>query len=198
MKLLSLRAYARHRGCALRAVQKAIESGRIQLVTDADGRKGIDPDASDLAWEELTDQSKQRDDLESDDQVDDGEADAADDGGDDPAAAGDSAEASADKARSKSASAYQTARAAREAYVARIKQLEYEEMAGKLIPVAEVEKRIFEVTRITRDSILNIPNRLSAELASEMDPHKVFVLLTRELNQALEELAHAGERSTGR
>ncbi len=43
---MSLREYARHRGVALSAVQKAIASGRI--ATLADGR--IDPAAADAAW----------------------------------------------------------------------------------------------------------------------------------------------------
>jgi len=43
--LVSLRAYARHRGVTLHAVQKAIRSRRIELV---DGR--IDIDRADLDW----------------------------------------------------------------------------------------------------------------------------------------------------
>lgn len=45
MPLVSLRAYARHRGVTLHAVQKAIRSRRIELV---DGR--IDIDRADLDW----------------------------------------------------------------------------------------------------------------------------------------------------
>jgi ParB family transcriptional regulator, chromosome partitioning protein len=44
---MSLRAYARHRGCALNAVQKAIKSGRIER--SADGL--IDAAAADRAWD---------------------------------------------------------------------------------------------------------------------------------------------------
>lgn len=53
MALMSQRAYARHRaerglpGGTLRAVQKAIAAGRIQLTPDG----LIDPDAADAAWE---------------------------------------------------------------------------------------------------------------------------------------------------
>jgi hypothetical protein len=49
MALISLRAYARHRGCTIRAVQKAIESGRISTI---DGR--IDPVAADADWRRNT------------------------------------------------------------------------------------------------------------------------------------------------
>jgi hypothetical protein len=50
MAVLSQRAYARHRGMALSAVQKAISSGRISTLPD--GR--IDPDAADREWEANT------------------------------------------------------------------------------------------------------------------------------------------------
>jgi hypothetical protein len=46
MAILSQRAYARHRGVALSAVQKAISTGRIS--TMADGR--IDSDVADGEW----------------------------------------------------------------------------------------------------------------------------------------------------
>lgn len=49
MPLLSLRAYARHRGVSLMAVQKAIRTRRIETV---DGR--IDPEIADLQWEQRT------------------------------------------------------------------------------------------------------------------------------------------------
>lgn len=48
-KLLSLRAYAKHRGVTLKAVQEAIEYGRIQKT---DGK--IDPTTADKEWQEKT------------------------------------------------------------------------------------------------------------------------------------------------
>jgi hypothetical protein len=50
MAILSQRAYARHRGMALSAVQKAISSGRISTLPD--GR--IDSDVADGEWEANT------------------------------------------------------------------------------------------------------------------------------------------------
>jgi hypothetical protein len=44
---LSMRAYARRRGCALFAVQKACRSGRIALLPDGT----LDPEAADAAWD---------------------------------------------------------------------------------------------------------------------------------------------------
>jgi hypothetical protein len=43
---LSLRGYAKHRGCTLFAVQKACRSGKIRVLDDGT----IDPDAADAAW----------------------------------------------------------------------------------------------------------------------------------------------------
>ena len=50
MPVLSLRQYAKHRGVALSAVQKAIQSGRISTL--ADGK--IDPDTADVEWAQNT------------------------------------------------------------------------------------------------------------------------------------------------
>jgi hypothetical protein len=50
MAILSLRAYARHRGVGLSTVQKAISSGRITPLPD--GR--IDSDQADREWQENT------------------------------------------------------------------------------------------------------------------------------------------------
>jgi pyruvate/2-oxoglutarate dehydrogenase complex dihydrolipoamide acyltransferase (E2) component len=50
MAIMSLRAYARHRGVELSAVQKAIKTGRIS--TQQDGR--IDSEQADVEWEQNT------------------------------------------------------------------------------------------------------------------------------------------------
>ncbi|OYT68678.1 MAG: hypothetical protein CFK52_14560, partial [Chloracidobacterium sp. CP2_5A] len=50
MPLLSLRAYAKHRGVSLAAVQKAVHSGRI--TPNADGL--IDSDRADAEWNAKT------------------------------------------------------------------------------------------------------------------------------------------------
>ena len=50
MPNLSMRAYARHRGVALAAVQKAVANGRIDM--QSDGR--IDSEIADVQWAEAT------------------------------------------------------------------------------------------------------------------------------------------------
>ena len=51
---ISLRAYAKHRDVSHSAVQKAIDTGRIQTLPDG----SIDKNQADRDWEENTDFSK--------------------------------------------------------------------------------------------------------------------------------------------
>ena len=74
-------------------------------------------------------------------------------------------------------------------YKAAILKLDYEERTGKLILAASVDKDFFDIARLTRDAILNIPDRVSAELASMTDTHVISEKLTAELTQALEGLS---------
>ena len=84
---------------------------------------------------------------------------------------------------------YNTSRAIREAYAARTARLEYEEMAGKLVDADKVRAEAFKLGRTVRDAILNIAERVAAQVAAEPDPHKCYVILTKELNDALSALA---------
>ncbi|MDZ4678408.1 MAG: hypothetical protein SGI74_12965 [Oligoflexia bacterium] len=95
---------------------------------------------------------------------------------------------------SSSSQSYLKARAVRETYQARIAKLEFEEKTGKLIDAEKVKLEAFEVARIVRDALLNIPNRISNELAGEPDPVKVHKLLSQEITRALEELVRANRR----
>jgi hypothetical protein len=56
---ISLRAYAKRRGCVLRAVQNAIESGRIAAASTRDPvtgyLNGVDPELADRLWARNTD-----------------------------------------------------------------------------------------------------------------------------------------------
>jgi hypothetical protein len=74
-------------------------------------------------------------------------------------------------------------------YKAALLKLEYEEKSGALVPLAQVETDFFNIARMTRDAILNIPGRISAELASITDVHSISEKLTTELTEALEELS---------
>lgn len=89
---------------------------------------------------------------------------------------------------------YATARAAREHYLARLAKLEFEEKSGKLIDAEKVKRDAFEIARRVRDHILNIPDRISAELVGINDQPTMHAVLTRELNTALRELCEHESR----
>jgi hypothetical protein len=163
MPLLSLRAYAKHRGVSLAAVQKAIRSGRI--AANADGL--IDSDRADTEWNANTRPGQRR--------------------------ATPAAPVTAEPAEAPVAAGldYFRARAIRENYMARLAKIEFEEKTAKLISRDEVQVAAFTKARTVRDNLLNIPDRLAATLAAETDVDKVHQLMTGEIRKALDELAGA-------
>ncbi|WP_410529993.1 hypothetical protein [Wolbachia endosymbiont (group A) of Ischnus inquisitorius] len=60
---------------------------------------------------------------------------------------------------------------------------------GELISVEEVKTEAFNVARVVRNNLLNIPDRVSALLASMNDTEKIHRTLTEEITNALEELS---------
>lgn len=160
MPLLSLRAYAKHRGVSLAAVQKAIHSGRI--TPNADGL--IDSDRADAEWNAKTRPGQRHT---------------------RPAAAAprEPAEAPA------SGLDYFRARAIRESYLARLAKIEFEERIAKVVDREEVQVAAFTRGRVVRDNMLNIPDRVAATLAAESDVDRVHRILSDEIRMALDVLA---------
>lgn len=60
---------------------------------------------------------------------------------------------------------------------------------GQLIDADVAGRKAFDCARTVRDSLLNIPARLSAELAAERDERRVFIRLDEEIRKALATLA---------
>ncbi len=171
MPVLSLRAYAKHRGVVMSAVQKAIQSGRI--ATTPDGK--INSDIADVEWKANTRQQHQRRPTGT------------------RVAARTSFTPFVEPERTETAGAggldYFRARAVREGYLARLAKIEFEEKTAKLISRDEVHVAAFTNGRLVRDNLLNIPNRLAATLAAESDAEIVHQMLTVEIRKALDELA---------
>ena len=173
---MSLRAYAKHRGVAMSAVQKAIRTGRITTATDGK----IDPAQGDAEWERNTaprprhrksitpGRTAGRTALQVPRQAGTGPQPALD-----PSSPG----------------GYATARAVREQYLARITKIHHDQLAGKLVSRDEVAVEEFNEKRIIRDGVLNIAERVSAQLAAETDEKKVHEILTTELRNALNGIA---------
>jgi len=78
-----------------------------------------------------------------------------------------------------------TARALKERYCAQIKKLEFEEKVGKLLQEEDVKRGAFEMYRKTRDTLINLIDRISAQLAAEKKDAVVRVILETEIRSAL-------------
>lgn len=59
---------------------------------------------------------------------------------------------------------------------------------GELVEAAQVERDAYRVARVTRDRLLNVPDRIAAEVAAETDPARVHRTIANEIATALREL----------
>ena len=160
---VSIREYARHRGCSHEAVRRAIQAGRLKRSVTKVGRvTDIDVELADQEWTNNTDDTKQNN------------------------------MGSKGPAIERVPSLTQ-ARAVREMYAARLAQLEYEEKSGALCRVEDVKLQTFKTARLLRDALLNIPVRIVNEIAGivgDLEPdkkHEILLVLTREVQLALEQ-----------
>lgn len=87
-------------------------------------------------------------------------------------------------------------RAIEKAYMARIARLNYEEKKKKLIDSGDVERRIFELARRSRNSLLVMPSRIAHELANMTDPNKIQIFLEKEMTASLEEFTNGSKTIT--
>jgi hypothetical protein len=171
-KNLSIRAYARHRGVTHRAVQKAIAAGRITK-----GRDGLlNPTAVDQQWASNTDETKSRNSVSGNPRRRRRPGDP-------------SLPASTDLSTTGRAdSSYIKSRAIREGYLARLAKLEFELQTGSVLSADVVRVKAFNLARLCRDMLLNIPDRISPILAGCSDSREVHRLLTAEIQRVCAEL----------
>jgi hypothetical protein len=94
-------------------------------------------------------------------------------------------------------SSYAASRAAREAYMARLAKLEYEERSGKLVDADQVRAQIYGLGRRLRDAFLSMPDRVAPLLAGQVDQAVVHRLLTQEIITCLGELSAAPPLQSG-
>ena len=177
---MSLRAYARHRGVALSAVQKAIASGRIHPEPDG----SIDPIKADAQWDRHTRTAQP-----TTPRVTTARPPPVAQHASQPAAPPPQPQAS-DDARGVD---YHKARAVRETYSARLAKLEFEERTGKLISKDEVDIKYFQLARQLRDRMQQIPRKVAPEIVAlvvaDPDVRGVTDILDVAIREALEDLA---------
>lgn len=183
---LSIRAYAQHRGVSHTAVAKAIKAGRISKEPDGT----IDPAKADAQWARNTLASQN---------LNTSAAKPAAKVATPPVSAPVSTapvtnrEPQPPLETRAAAPDYQTSRAIREAYAARLAKLEFEERTGKLLNADEVKVKHFNLARLLRDRIQQIPRKLAPQIVAvvvaQPDQRVVEDLLMEAIREALEELS---------
>jgi hypothetical protein len=178
---MSVKQYAEHRGCQIRAVSVAIAKGRISR--SADG--WIDSDQADKDWAANTNprmsdankrngaigQAMKRRRVPK------------------PPTRIEPDQPMPVHAPPDDIGQLAAARSVRERFAALLLKLDYEERTGKLINKDEVTTTAYQMHRMLRDSILAIPDRIAAQLAAEDDAAEVHRMLEAELRTVLEKVA---------
>jgi hypothetical protein len=192
---LSLRAYARHRGVQLRAVQKAIEAGRlVQSVThDGQGRPRIvDAALADAEWDANTNAVKATPSLLKKAL----EAPPASSAPvppvpTAPAAGSPSGPPLGDDGKPMT---LLEASALEKSWKAKLAELDYQQQVGELVSAKEVEARTVEVFTRCRTKLLGIPSKAKTHLPNLSRGD--LVTLDKLIREALEELT-VDERAEG-
>jgi hypothetical protein len=185
--LLSIEEYAKHRGVDARAVRYALERGRISTNSD----RLIETTEADADWEKNTNHRNARYGPKTKHRPVLSAARLPNPPRKSSPAAREVAEEAQAAIPSGGGISFAQARAAKEVYEARLKKIELEKAQGDLLPRRQIEIHAFNVHRITRDAILNIPIRIATQLAGEPDPMTVTEILEAELRLVLNQLAEA-------
>lgn len=186
MPLMSYRQYAEHRGCTLRAVQKAVgdvdakgnRTGRIAgaLVAIEGGQHPkIDSQKADALWLLNTDEAK-RSTLFTPSDAASAELPPPDDGFDVPT--GDPESDAAKKS-------YHQSRSLRAKIDAENAQLDLDLRKGRLIDLDEAKQLGFTALRTLRDALRNTGPRIAAQVAAVSDPYTCEQLINAEIDSAL-------------
>lgn len=178
---VSIRAYARMRGCSESAVRKAIASKRIK--SEADG--SIDPARANRDWEQNTfaaatlrpapakPAKPPRPQPQSQ-----------------PRAAMPHAP-SVDSPSSDPVQSFLRARAVKETFNAKVAQMEYEERAGRLMQASRAAEYASTFSSIVKDHLMAMPDRLAPVLAAVDDEHAAHRILLNDVSAVLKKLSKA-------
>lgn len=94
-------------------------------------------------------------------------------------------------AQSSSTTQYQKSRAVKESYTARLRKIEFEKEMGAIVNKEGVEKAAFGVSRILREKLKAVPNRLAPKVTVVTDQKENFIILTEEMEGVIREIQAA-------
>ncbi len=176
MALMGFREYARHRKVTLRAVQKAIEAGRITTVGEGAQRK-IDADQADRDWRANTDPAAQSLLYSAGPETTAGGTNTPPD-----AEAGiPETEADDEPAPADQTGEYRLERARRERIRREREEIELDELRGNVVSLAEAELTVFTAFRTLRDAMLQVAARIKDRCAAAADPFMVEQIIEAEI-----------------
>lgn len=175
---ISQRAYARLRGVALSAVQKAIKTKRI--TPNADGT--LDPERANQEWERNTFAGKTLHQATRSPVVPISAP---------PPPRGGPSMSSQPDVSSDPVAAYLRARAVSETFKAKTAQLEYEERAGKLIQATKAGEYAAHWSAIVGDALSAFADRVAPLVAAAKTEAEIHRILTGETNALRRKTAKA-------
>lgn len=160
---ISVRAYARKRGVTHTAVQRAIADRRLaRAVVQQPGQPPrILASVADVEWVERTSPAHSR--AAKAVEAGRGPLDAPDD--------------------------YRRSLVIEKVVKTKLAQVRLDQEQGRLIDAAEATRAQFEIARVVRNQIFELPDRLADELALETDAHRARGILTREITDIMRKLA---------
>ena len=187
-KPLAVSQYAKTRGVSHVAVIGAIKSGRLSksVVYDAKGHPKIaDVALADKEWVANTDQSKPLNSVTGSPKLHPG-----------PGKAGQKSAPPEPVTNDAGAGggggggpSYAQSRAIREAYMARLAKLDFDEKSGKLLEADKVRVASFNAARAARDMLLAVPDRVAPLVTGVTDQHEINRVLTDEMRRVCVEIA---------
>lgn len=177
---ISQRAYARLRGVALSAVQKAIKTKRI--TPNADGT--LDPERANQEWERNTFAGKTLHQATQTTRPQVVPLSA-------PPPRGGSGMPGQPDVSSDPVAAYLRARAVSETFKAKTAQLEYEERAGKLIQATKAGEYAAHWSAIVGDALSAYPDRVAPLVAAAKTEAEIHRILVGETNALRRKMAKA-------
>lgn len=92
------------------------------------------------------------------------------------------------KSGSRGGMKFQDARAQKEEFAARLKELEYETLIGRLVPIDHVRHVMTNQYAICKAKLLTIPVKVAARAAALSKPAEIQALIRTEILEALHEL----------
>lgn len=209
--MIGLNEFAKFKGVTLRAVQKAIEAGRISHQVVKGQRKLFTFEQADTEWEANTQHSRKR--IATRGQKARGITTASqvmDEAGREPPRIIPKGAAELKKTSNKKivakkvetqieASAptqqgaglqYSQVRAMREGYDAKLKKLDFEKKSGLLVDIEKVKMILFAVGKGISENMLNITPRLASNLAACDNEFEITQMLDLEIRRALERVSN--------